>query len=78
MRYAHRGEPTLQFPAVNELLAGLSGLGIHTAMETNGACEKLPLLFPSVNQLIMDFKHYDSAVHKTFTGMGNETVIRTS
>lgn len=68
------GEPTLQFEGVRELFAKLKNLGIHTALETNGTHPKLPELFPLVDQLMMDFKHYDTAIHKQFTGVGNQTI----
>lgn len=69
------GEPTLQFDAVGDLLVKLHAAGIHTAMETNGTCPGLPALFPLIDQLMMDFKHYDSAVLRAVTGVGNETTM---
>jgi len=69
------GEPTLQYDAVAELLARLKASAVHTALETNGTHERLSELFPLVDELIVDLKHYDSAVHKTHTGIDNEMVI---
>jgi len=68
------GEPMMQFEAVKELLTGLREIGIHTAMETNGAHPQLPELFPLINLLIIDFKHDDDAVHTEMTGMSNQTI----
>ena len=68
------GEPTIQFEAVQELLRMLKQKDIHTAIETNGTCDKLPILFPFVDQLMMDFKHYDSEKHEAFTGIGNQII----
>lgn len=70
------GEPTMQFDGVDCLLRRLRDAGIHTAMETNGTHEKLPMLFDCTDYLIMDCKHYDSAVHRAFTHAGNETVFQ--
>lgn len=70
------GEPTVQMEAVRALLERLKGHGIHTALETNGTHPDLPALFPLADQLILDFKHYDSQTHKEFTGLGNERVKR--
>lgn len=68
------GEATLQFDELFEALKQLKSNGIHTAVETNGTCEKLSELLFYVDYLIMDFKHYDSEVLKKFTGVGNEAV----
>lgn len=68
------GEATLWH---DELLATLKELkqnGIHTAIETNGSSGKLSLLLPYTDYLIMDFKHYDSEIHKKYVGLGNEVV----
>ncbi|MDF2614368.1 MAG: glycyl-radical enzyme activating protein family [Clostridia bacterium] len=71
------GEATLQFEAVCALLKGLKEADIHTAIETNGSHPKLGTLFPLIDLLIMDFKHYDSEIHESKTGIGN-AVIRTN
>ena len=68
------GEPMMQYDAVRELLKGLKEAGIHTAMETNGTHPRLSALFPLVDQLIMDCKHYDSNLHRDVTGAGNEII----
>jgi len=65
------GEATLQFEGVSILLKRLKDLGIHTAIETNGTHPKLATLFPFIDLLIMDFKHYDEEVHARITGIGN-------
>ena len=71
------GEPTLQFDALKLLLEGLKEAGIHTAIETNGTHPKLELLFPLIDMLIMDFKHYDSGLNRAITGVEN-SVIRSN
>lgn len=69
------GEVTMQFEAVKELLTKLHEQGIHTCIETNGICKRLPELFPVLDLLIMDIKHYDPAVHQTVTGLPNRFTI---
>ena len=66
------GEVTLQWEAVLHLLTLLKAEGIHTCIETNGTSPYLPRLFPVLDLLIMDIKHYDSARHKAVIGMGIE------
>lgn len=68
------GEPTLQFDAVKEFFTKLKARGINTAIETNGTSDRLVELYPLIDQLIMDFKHYDSEKHKAVTKVGNEQV----
>lgn len=65
------GEVTMQFDAVKELLTRLKENGIHTAIETNGIHARLPELFPLVDHLIMDCKHYDTEKHRSVTGASN-------
>lgn len=68
------GEATCQFMILKELLMRLKENGISTALETNGTSARLPELFPFLDELIMDFKHYDSTVHKQVTGLRNEII----
>lgn len=68
------GEPTLQFDAVTSLFGKLKNEGINTAIETNATHPKLESLFPLVDMLIMDFKHYDNEAHKAVTGVGNSVI----
>ncbi len=65
------GEATLQFDALNRLLQRLKEEGIHTALETNGSHPELSALFPYIDLLIFDLKHYDfPAVHKVLKNRG--------
>lgn len=70
------GEVTMQFDGAKEFLTRLHGEGIHTCIETNGICKRLPELFPVLDLLIMDIKHYDSAVHKAVTGLPNDFTMQ--
>lgn len=71
------GEITLQFDAVKAFLERLKEEGIHTAIESNGSHSRMEELIPLVDQWIMDVKHYDSAVHEQWTGIGNTRTVRT-
>lgn len=70
------GEVTMQFDAVKELLSRLHAEGIHTCIETNGISYRLPELFPVLDLLIMDIKHYDPEIHKATTNAPNDLTIR--
>lgn len=69
------GEPTLQFDELRELLTLLKNEGINTAIETNGTHVQLPELFQLIDFLIIDCKHYNSEIHESFTGIGNEMIF---
>ena len=69
------GEPTCQFAALKEALDGLKALGIHTCVESNASHPDLPELFSFIDLLILDCKHHDSALHRQWTGQGNEQVL---
>ncbi len=70
------GEVTMQFEAVKEFLTRLHNEGIHTCIETNGICKRLPELFPVLDLLIMDIKHHDPEKHKAVTGLPNDFTIQ--
>ena len=69
------GEPTCQFEALKEALTGLKDMDIHTCVESNASHPGLPALFPLIDLLILDCKHYDDALHRKWTGQGNEQVL---
>lgn len=69
------GEVTMQFGAVKEFLTRLHDEGIHTCIETNGICKRLPELFPVLDLLIMDIKHHNPAIHASFTGLPNHYTL---
>ena len=71
------GEVCMQLPAVKTLLTRLGTHGIHRAIETNGSLPGTLDLLPLVDEWIMDFKHYDSDVHRAWLGAGNEGVLNT-
>ena len=69
------GEATLQHDAVSDFLIRLHAAGVNTCMETNGISARLPELFPALDLLIMDVKHYDPALHRAVTGGSNEQTL---
>ena len=70
------GEATTQFDEVKALLSRLHSAGIHTCIETNGICQRLPELFPVLDLLIMDIKHYDTRIHQQVTGQNNTLTVQ--
>lgn len=70
------GEATMQYEALKEILVSLKKKGIHTAVETNGTHPGLAELFPYIDQLIMDCKHWDDHKHREYTGIPFEIVYR--
>jgi glycyl-radical enzyme activating protein len=70
------GEPTLQFEDLRHLLIELKERGIHTAMETNGTHPELGKLFPLLDLLIVDCKHYAEGPHRELTGLPLGPVIQ--
>ncbi len=68
------GEPTLQFDDLLETLKLLKGNGIHTCIENNGTCVNLNELLPYIDELIIDFKHYDSRLHREVIGSDNDVI----
>lgn len=68
------GEATLWHEELLLTLKTLRKEGIHTALETNGTSMRLSEFLPHIDYLMMDFKHYDSSVLKSFTGVGCEVV----
>lgn len=68
------GEATLQADELISVLSLLKKHEINTAIETNGTSPRLPEISELVDYLIMDFKHYDSDILKTYTGLGNKNI----
>jgi pyruvate formate lyase activating enzyme len=70
------GEPTLQFDQCLYLLKELRKSGINTAIETNGSHPRLKELFPYLNHVIIDWKHWDPDTHFSRVKYSNEMVLR--
>ena len=71
------GEPTLQPEFADAVLAGCQEQGIHTALETCGACawERLALLLPHTDLVLYDLKLMDDAEHRRWTGASNRLIL---
>lgn len=70
------GECTCRFDALKAALIGLRERQINTAIETNGTHPRLPELFPLLDTLIMDCKHYCDAIHQQVVGLGNQQILK--
>ena len=71
------GEPCVQSAFALELLQQLRARGIHTALDTCGACAwaQMQPLMPYTDLVLFDLKHMDSAQHRRMTGLGNERIL---
>ncbi len=71
------GESTMQKEFVTELLKILNSRGINTAIDTCGVCSKkvLDAILPHANLVLFDIKLMDSALHRKYTGSGNEQIL---
>lgn len=71
------GEVTSQPEFAAAILEGCQGLGIHTAIETCGACswERLGRLARHSDLILFDVKLVEPADHKSWTGADNERIL---
>ncbi len=71
------GEVTSQVAFAEAVLAGCRSEGIHTAIETNGACpwESLEQLLPHTDLVLYDIKLMDEQVHRRWTGASNRQIL---
>ena len=71
------GEVALQADFAEAVLAGCRSQGIHTAIETSGACEwsLLSRLLDHCDLVLYDLKLIDDAEHRRWTGASNSQVL---
>lgn len=71
------GEPMLQVHALQEILPVLKAAGYHIAIDTAGDVpwSAFQQILPSADLFLFDIKLMDSALHKAYTGVGNERII---
>ncbi len=71
------GEPAMQSPLVALFLKSLREKGLHTALDTCGACgrEALDRILPYAAMVLFDVKLIDSEEHQQFTGQGNRRIL---
>ncbi|MGX8700715.1 glycyl-radical enzyme activating protein [Caproiciproducens sp.] len=72
------GDPLVQWQWVLEVLKWCRHLGINTCVESELLCktEILEEILPYTDWLYTDIKHMDSAVHRKYTGAGNEQILK--
>ncbi len=72
------GEALLQWRFCRDLLKRCKEEGIHTCVETALHVEPkaIDAVAPYVDIFITDIKQMDSDIHKKFTGVGNELILR--
>ena len=67
------GEPLMQHRFVVKLLAAAKGMGVHTALDTNGFYgDKLSdAELETIDLVLLDIKTWDAERHRRLTGMDN-------
>ena len=71
------GEPTAHPEFLGQLIEGARNRGLHICLDTNGYCQwnVLEAFVRSVDVVLYDLKHLDSANHAEMVGVGNELVL---
>ena len=71
------GEPLLQPEFLLDLLRACGDLQIHRTVDTSGFAPTATLLEIArhAELFLYDLKHMESAVHKEYTGVGNELIL---
>ena len=71
------GDPLVQADFVAELFKACKENGIQTCLESTFHCpwSEAEKVLPYTDIVISDIKHMDSAIHKQYTGVGNERVL---
>jgi pyruvate formate lyase activating enzyme len=74
---ASGGEPTLQSQFVAHLFAKLKVEGVHTALDTCGACSISSLIdiLPHTDLVLYDLKLINQDDHYRFTGQNNQRIL---
>ncbi len=71
------GEPTASGEFLLELMQACHNRGYHICLDTCGHCEQNAFLKAAAasDLILFDCKHMDTAIHKQFTGVGNELIL---
>jgi pyruvate formate lyase activating enzyme len=74
---ASGGEPTLQASFVARLFERLQAEGVHTALDTSGACSLAALesILPHTDLVLYDLKLMDDVQHRQATGQGIQRIL---
>lgn len=72
------GEPTQQADFADAVLLECRAHGIHTVVETSGACDWQPLarLLEHTDLVLYDLKLIDDKEHRRWTGVSNRQILR--
>jgi len=72
------GEVTVQADFASSVLAGCQKLGIHTAIETCGACNwtRLERIIAHTDLVLYDLKLMDDREHRRWTGVSNHQILQ--
>lgn len=72
------GEPFYQMEVLDSLSENLYDEGFDLAVETSGFWdfEKAEKILKRMNLIFVDIKHMDSEIHKKFTGVPNELILK--
>ncbi|WP_297134945.1 glycyl-radical enzyme activating protein [Terrisporobacter sp.] len=72
------GEPLVQYEFASELLLACKSQGWNTAIETTGfgSEEAIEKVIPYVDTVLLDIKHINPHIHKKFTGVSNEIILK--
>jgi pyruvate formate lyase activating enzyme len=71
------GEPSMQAGFTGAFLARCRDEGLHTALDTCGACgpDVLTSLAGMTRLVLFDLKLFDTTRHREYTGQGNERIL---
>lgn len=73
------GEPMVQHSFAAELLKACKSQGWHTAIETTGYTknpEVIEEMFPYIDLALMDIKSIDEQIHKKYTSVSNDVILK--
>lgn len=72
------GEALVQSDFVLEIFKACKAEGIHTCLESSFHVnwKHIEKVLPYTDLIISDIKHMDSEIHKEYTGVGNELVLK--
>lgn len=72
------GEPLLQSDFVADLFKACKAEGIHTCLESTfyGEWSEIEKILPYTDLLISDIKHMDPRIHKQYTRVSNDKILR--
>ncbi|MTI56094.1 pyruvate formate-lyase-activating protein [Geosporobacter ferrireducens] len=71
------GEPTLQWPVLEELFRQCKLEGIHTCLDTSGYCdlENAEKFLPYTDLVLLDIKQINEEKHRILTGVSNKKTL---